>query len=162
MKPTAMSRICSLALAAMIGAGVIHWWSIQSFVATHADPRPAAAKSVPAVVPPTPAPDAHLQKFYQELCGKMKDIELQNRDLRDQIAETNRDVMNLQFRVDTHSASFRPMPVSEEPMEDPSDKDFDVPPPRALPVSMPSNEPPPAPPLASPSNYAPSWFPKKP
>lgn len=158
MKPTAMSRICSLALAAMIGAGVIHWWSIQSFVATHADPRPAAVKSVPAPVAPTPGPDAHLQKFYQELCGKMKDIELQNRDLRDQIAETNRDVMNLQFRVDTHSASFRPMPVSEEPMEDPSDKDFDVPPPRALPVSMPSNEPPPS----SSATGAPRWFPKNP
>lgn len=132
-----------MALAAMIGAGVIHAWSIRSFVAALDDYRPAATPSAPATVLPTPAPDAHFEKLYQELCGKIKDIELQHRDLRDQIAETNRDVMNLQFRVDTHSASFRPMPVSEEQTDDRPDKDFDVLPQRAVPVSMPSDEPPP-------------------
>lgn len=34
--------------------------------------------------------------------------------LREQVAETNRDLSQLQFRVDTHSESFRPMRLSEE------------------------------------------------
>lgn len=64
----------------------------------------------------------------------MKDIELQNRDLRDQVAETNRDVMNLQFRVDTYSSSFRPMPVSDESAESIPDQVDGLTPPRAVSV----------------------------
>jgi hypothetical protein len=30
------------------------------------------------------------------------------------MAETNRDLMKLEFRVDTHSESFRPLPVTED------------------------------------------------
>ena len=37
-----------------------------------------------------------------------------NESLRDQLAELNRDLMQLEFRVDTHSESFRPLPVNEE------------------------------------------------
>ena len=45
----------------------------------------------------------------QEL--KSANLELQgvNRDLQDQLEETNRDLSELQFRVDTHSESFRPL-----------------------------------------------------
>ena len=48
----------------------------------------------------------------QEL--KSANLELQgvNRDLQDQLEETNRDLSELQFRVDTHSESFRPLRTS--------------------------------------------------
>ena len=48
----------------------------------------------------------------QEL--KSANLELQgvNRDLQDQLEETNRDISELQFRVDTHSESFRPLRTS--------------------------------------------------
>jgi uncharacterized membrane protein YccC len=41
-----------------------------------------------------------------------------NRDLRSQIAETNRDLMELRFQVDTHSEQFRPLNTVEEPIEE--------------------------------------------
>lgn len=37
-----------------------------------------------------------------------------NRELRNQVAETNRDLMELQFRVDTHSEQFRPLNITEQ------------------------------------------------
>jgi hypothetical protein len=39
----------------------------------------------------------------------------QNRYLRDQIGETNRDLMTLQFQVDSHSTQFRPLNLAEDP-----------------------------------------------
>ena len=44
---------------------------------------------------------------YVELRGDTADRAQQ--DLRDQVAETNRDLMELQFRVDSHSREFRPL-----------------------------------------------------
>lgn len=44
----------------------------------------------------------------------------QNKYLRDQIAETNRDMMELQFRVDSQSDQFRPLQVTEEITYDPT------------------------------------------
>ena len=51
----------------------------------------------------------------QEL--KFENLELQgsNRALQDQLEETNRDLSELQFRVDTHSESFRPLKASSGP-----------------------------------------------
>ncbi len=48
----------------------------------------------------------------QEL--KSENLELQgvNSELQDQLEETNRDLSELQFRVDTHSESFRPLRAS--------------------------------------------------
>lgn len=37
----------------------------------------------------------------------------QNRDLQTKLAETNRDVMALEFRVDSHSEEFRPLNVAD-------------------------------------------------
>jgi hypothetical protein len=49
----------------------------------------------------------------------MKQLKNENSTLRDQMAETNRDLMKLEFRVDTHSESFRPLPpTTEEPILD--------------------------------------------
>ncbi|BCX49110.1 hypothetical protein HAHE_30180 [Haloferula helveola] len=39
-------------------------------------------------------------------------------DLRTQIAETNRDLMELRFQVDTHSDQFRPLNTVEEPIQE--------------------------------------------
>lgn len=140
MKPSTIPVICSLSMAAMLAAGASHWWSVHQFTAmlehgmlqlpsepaaiAHS-PAPAKAQTAPKVqsAPQTQAPsfasfnqaDSASQKaFYEALIEKMKQVETQNRDLLDQLAETNRDLMKLEFRVDTHSESFRPLPVAEE------------------------------------------------
>lgn len=56
-----------------------------------------------------------LQKIMerlQELHTANQSMQAQNDRLLEQLAETNRDLMELQFRVDTHSQGFRPMPLS--------------------------------------------------
>jgi malonyl CoA-acyl carrier protein transacylase len=45
----------------------------------------------------------------EKIMERFAQLDRQNIDLRDQVAETNRDVMELQFRVDSHSESFRPL-----------------------------------------------------
>jgi hypothetical protein len=56
---------------------------------------------------------AHLQELKSENQG----LHGQNLNLLEQLAETNRDLSELQFRVDTHSQSFRPMRVSSESLQ---------------------------------------------
>ncbi len=85
---------------------------------------------------PAPATDASQKKFYEALIAKMESLQNQNRDLLNQIAETNRDVMQLGFRVDTHSESFRPMPVTEDRPDTSFDNGPGVLPPRAEPVPV--------------------------
>jgi hypothetical protein len=149
--------ICGLALAAMSAAGFSHWWSVRSFVSAvdAALPIASAVAPQPLDLPPAKpavtapiaqasakpaAPDAASQKkFYEALLARMESLQNQNRDLMDQVAETNRDVMKLEFRVDTHSESFRPMPVSEEQATSFEDGPG-VLPPRAEPVFLPSGE----------------------
>ena len=70
----------------------------------------------------------------------MEALQNQNRDLLDQVAETNRDVMKLEFRVDTHSESFRPMPVNEERLDTSFEDGPGVLPPRVEPVQLPTGE----------------------
>ncbi len=67
--------------------------------------------------------DSDLKQLLAELVS-------QNGYLRDQIAETNRDMMELQFRVDSHSEQFRPLEVADELTYDPT---IGVLPPRDLP-----------------------------
>lgn len=84
------------------------------------------------------AGDPSQQKFYEALVSRMESIQSQNRDLLSQVAETNRDMMNLNFRVDTFSESFRPMPVGE-PLAELSYLDGPgVLPPRAEPIDLPT------------------------
>lgn len=109
-------------------------------------PAPTAsaplAQTTPASVTPPPAAspalDAAQKKFFESLIAKMESLQNQNRDLMDQVAETNRDVMKLEFRVDTHSESFRPLPVSEEATS--FESGAGVLPPRAEPVLLPGDE----------------------
>jgi chromosome segregation ATPase len=48
----------------------------------------------------------------QELKSENQNLHGVNENLQDQLAETNRDLSELQFRVDTHSESFRPLRTS--------------------------------------------------
>ena len=156
MKPSSLPITCCFALTAMTTAGLSHWWSVRQFIAATqsgmpvaATPRtpPQSAPASPDVLPvktpepiahhPTPqppAPDAGQKAFYEALIEKMNGLQTQNRDLLDQLAETNRDLMKLEFRVDTHSESFRPMPVREDRPFSSADDTSDVLPPRAEPV----------------------------
>jgi hypothetical protein len=165
MKPSTSPMICGLALAAMSAAGFSHWWSVRSFASAVekgmvlAPPvTPAVAqpqKQAPALPPAAPVLVAEAPKSTPPLLAseeaqrvlietltninkRFEALQNQNRDLRDQVAETNRDVMNLGFRVDTHSESFRPMPLTEEQATS-FDDGPGVLPPRAEPVSLPSN-----------------------
>ena len=158
MKTSTIPVICSVALTATLAAGVSHWWSVRQFVTAFHDGLPASIIAHPAPAGTTvPQPQAlaktndkpsrettaaatapKQQDFYEALIAKMKSVENQNRDLLDQMAETNRDLMKLEFRVDTHSESFRPLPVGEEQPFTSLDSGMGVLPPRAEPVDLPT------------------------
>jgi hypothetical protein len=161
MKQSFVPIFCAVALTGMLGAGATHWWSVRQLVALSAK-RPASASpaipktdavastpavalpvaaAVPALPAATPPVTARVEapvnkserEFFSSLVDELKTVRQQNQDLRDQVAETNRDLMELQFRVDTHSESFRPLKVTSEPATLQSEIDG-VLPPRALPV----------------------------
>ena len=141
----------------MVGAGFSHYWSVQSLstmvpiakVAAPAKPTlpnlaiiPTPKISAPntntAVTPTALAKGDSQEAFYNELLAELKQLKTENRDLRDLMGETNRDVMKLAFKVDTHSESFRPLPTTEQRQdtsfhfaEDPLPG---VLPPRAMPI----------------------------
>ena len=159
MKTTTIPAICGVALAAMTTAGLSHWWSVRQFVAVLGSGQPIAA--MPAAIPvpqpakttekpanqlasapskTAPAPDTRQKEFYEALIAKMNSLQSQNQDLIDQVASTNRDLIQLQFRVDTHSEQFRPLPVNEQRLDTSFEDEPGVLPPRAEPVMLPSNE----------------------
>ncbi len=151
----------------MSAAGLSHWWSVCQFVAAveaglpvSIIPKPGLSSPVaPAQTPSLPPGllakqpnqpvvgqttnvDSSQKEFYEALITKMQSLQNQNRDLLDQIAETNRDLMKLEFRVDTHSESFRPLPTSEERPDTSLESELEsgVLPPRAEPIDLPQNE----------------------
>lgn len=159
MKPTTIPIICGIALAAISAAGFSHWWSVRTMASAfqagltlpgeskparkatsspRSEPQLATQQAQPAAT--ANQTDPTQKKFFEALIQKMGAIENQNRDLVDQLAETNRDMMKLEFRVDTHSESFRPLPTSEEPADTTFDDGPGVLPPRAEPVFLPSDE----------------------
>ncbi|MES2922283.1 MAG: hypothetical protein V4819_12095 [Verrucomicrobiota bacterium] len=162
MKSATVPIICGAALVAMSTAATCHWWSVRQFAAAvHAGlpvisrtppvgpavgpalPKAAAPRLLaqgPKTLEPAPTTDATQKKFYETLIAKMEGLQNQNRDLLNQVAETNRDMMNLNFRVDTFSDSFRPMPVSEDRPDTSSEDGPGVLPPRAEPVFLPSDQ----------------------
>jgi hypothetical protein len=163
MKSPILPLICGVATAVMTAAGLSHWWSIRQFItvmdveapvartqviAAKAASAPTALREAAAAVPApqaaaataASAPDSGQKQFYESLITRMESLQNQNRDLLDQLAETNRDLMKLEFRVDTHSESFRPLPVSEDQPFTNFDNDLGVLPPRAEPVSLPEYE----------------------
>ena len=146
--------ICGVSLAAMTAAGISHWWSVHQFAAAVRSgiPITAPGSSLPAPLPPAkpvaheaiainqpqnkpaPPPAPAQKEFFEALLTEVKNLRSQNLNLVDQMAETNRDLMKLEFRVDTHSESFRPLPVSEERSDTTFDDGPGVLPPRAEPV----------------------------
>lgn len=90
-----------------------------------ADPRDPLAK-LPTAPEPKAGPDPVQKEFFATLIDEIRGLRGENRDLRDQMAETNRDLMKLEFRVDTHSESFRPLPVSEGRPDTTFDTTFDA------------------------------------
>ena len=152
MRSHAIPLICSMALVAMLAAGLSQWWSVNQLVTavngTHPksmqlSPAPARHEVAPPAVKSPPAADAVAQapvrptpaseKFFEAMLAEMRSLKQQNQDLRDQVAETNRDMMEVQFRLDSHSESFRPLKIAPEP-DTTHDDGPGVLPPRAIPA----------------------------
>lgn len=55
---------------------------------------------------------SHSKNHPPEMQQILAELVAMNRELRNQVAETNRDLMELQFQVDTHSDQFRPLNVT--------------------------------------------------
>ncbi|MCW1924134.1 hypothetical protein OKA05_16320 [Luteolibacter arcticus] len=72
--------------------------------------RPRSASSNSSPVASFANTDVRIEKLLQLLEGTVEE----NRRLRDSQAETNRDLMELQFRVDMYDGEFRPLKVEEE------------------------------------------------
>lgn len=145
----------------MMAAGIAHYWSVEQFMVSL--PETPIRNSSPAMLlesppvqlsespllvvhrdtsRPIPAPssdETNVQtEVLQEMLAQLKTLKTENNDLLDQLAETNRDVMKLQFQVDSHSEDFRPLPIpSEREIQRasyPPENDPGVLPPRAMPV----------------------------
>lgn len=65
------------------------------------------------------------KKTLDSLVIEIQRLGKSNETLRDQLAELNRDLMQLKFRVDTHSESFRPLPVNEEQIVNTSEEQIE-------------------------------------
>lgn len=116
----------------MMAAGISHFWTVREVLsrypsasALRIDPSPSDRKTADPseqLTPPSretsPAPLAargseEEREFYAALLSEMKALRNENKNLIDQIGETNRDMMKMEFRMDTYSESFRPLPVQE-------------------------------------------------
>lgn len=51
----------------------------------------------------------------KEIVSVLRELKDENQNLREQVKEANRDLTEMQFRLDTHSESFRPLKVASEP-----------------------------------------------
>lgn len=149
MKPAILPTVCGAALAIMAGAASTHFMSVRQIVALAEQSTPIKHEiKQPVAVSETEAMIALLRKENQSLQGTLdhtkaalsanhhptqaattapasgsdrilSELIAMNRELRNQVAETNRDLMELQFRVDTHSEQFRPLNITEQRMDDP-------------------------------------------
>jgi hypothetical protein len=133
MKTDSLSMIASLALTLMSGAVLSHWAGIDERIelASHAASttpgqsfiQPMASQPWLTTEPPilsaatqkTNHPAASSGTVDPRILDLVERMQDQQEELRDQLAESNRDLMELQFRVDTHSESFRPLRATQEP-----------------------------------------------
>ncbi len=150
--------VCALYMVAMSLAAASHWWSIRhsadiagaspshkstisARIPPAATPKPTSTPApAPALPPAQPTASSSRDEFYTSLLRQIENLQNQNRDLIDQLAETNRELMKLEFRVDTHSSQFRPLPVTEERQEAYIDDAYGVLPPRPLVIDEPFAE----------------------
>lgn len=161
MKPATLPILCGAALAIMAGAAGSHFASVKQLVAL-AEASSLSIAPAPAAPAPDEALDtrsmiAELRRqneaMEDHLAGRtaeplaattegdpsdlhkvLAELVAINRELRSQIAETNRDLMELRFQVDTHSEQFRPLNTVAEPVEelDPYDPSIGILPPLDL------------------------------
>jgi len=68
--------------------------------------RPAAQPAAAASIT-----DSRMEKLLTLLENTVE----QNQELRDRIGETNRDLLELRFQVDSYDGQFRPLKIEEEP-----------------------------------------------
>ncbi len=141
MKLDPLSATVALALAAMSGAVCSHWAGLDAHLAlarhaagrTLGSPPPAPAATATAThllathdppattlattttAAPTPAPTPAATDVDHRILNLVERMQGEQLNLRDQLAEANRDLMELRFRVDTHSESFRPLRTTPEP-----------------------------------------------
>jgi TolA-binding protein len=137
MKPNIIPATCGIALALMCAAVATHWMSVRQLVAlagttrtlnipapqsaptalAHADPvaKPKPISPPPAAIARRESPPSPEQDKIDKLVSLVENLAHQNQDLREQMGETNRDLMDLQFRVDTQSESFRPLRTTQDP-----------------------------------------------
>ena len=122
-------------LGGMSGAALIHalqfvendWIGQRRAVTQKANPENHKSISTTgeherdglAVSPSSAEENTTTLKALEEIVGQLQKLNSANLELRDvnvslqeQLRETNRDLNELQFRVDTHSESFRPLRVS--------------------------------------------------
>jgi septal ring factor EnvC (AmiA/AmiB activator) len=130
---------CSLALTTMATAFVSTWWPVRDLGADMRDVtwlvvpnpsqinphaltelRPAAERLAIQQLAPRDPNIIEIQKDqFDALLQELKQLKKDNSAILDQMSEINRDLMELEFRVDTHSESFRPLPVSEDQLVPP-------------------------------------------
>jgi len=80
---------------------------LEAFIATHQAPRTRPQASALGLPP-------ELEGRFVRALESIEQMHRSQDNLRDQVAETNRDLMELQFRVDSHSESFRPLRSTHE------------------------------------------------
>jgi hypothetical protein len=131
---------CSLALTTMATAFVSTWWPVRDLGADMRDItwlvvpnssglnpqfipmlRPAAESlAIQQTKPKDPEAfsDPNIVEIQKDqldsILRELNQLRKDNRAILDQVSEINRDLMELEFRVDTHSESFRPLPTSED------------------------------------------------
>ena len=138
MKAVILPAACILALTLMGGAVLSHRLGLADrleqarLLASQPEGNPAIAPASGQVTA-TASLDSDALALLRRIEGQLgkmahqveqldKHVETADRaqqDLRDQVAETNRDLMELQFRVDSHSREFRPLrSVQDSPYAD--------------------------------------------
>lgn len=78
--------------------------------------REQPAPAVNATVPTRALSGGSNGGTEERLLRLFEDMLQQNQDLRDQVADTNRTMMELRFQVDSYHGQFRPLKVEEEPV----------------------------------------------
>lgn len=156
-----IATVCTVLLVAMSLAVAHHWHatralaefqpgaprtapilpeSAQTSAEVVKPQSPAAPMTIPTRANTSPPPSNAQEAFYTSLLQQVENLQNQNQDLLDQLAETNRELMKLEFRVDTHSSQFRPLPVTEERQDTGFDDSSGVLPPRPLLIDDPVGE----------------------
>lgn len=130
MKSDPLPVFVSLALTLMTGAVISHWAGLderielarQSLSANGSvvlDPAAPEKSWITTIIEPSTRPQpaeiasapvtGDTRELNRRLVAVVERMQGEQENLRDQIAEANRDLMELQFRIDTHSESFRPL-----------------------------------------------------